>query len=150
MDTFAELGYIGLFIAAFLAATILPLSSEVVLSTLLLNGLSPVALVAIATTGNVLGSLANYALGYWTSLKVIKKWLKISEEEFVRAEQRFVKYGLFSLCFAWVPIIGDPITVIAGILRIRLLWFVLLVTAGKLIRYIVVSYLVLQLIDNNA
>ena len=150
MDTFAELGYIGLFIAAFLAATILPLSSEVVLSTLLLNGLSPVALVAIATTGNVLGSLANYALGYWASLKVIKKWLKISEEKFVLAEQRFVKYGLFSLCFAWVPIIGDPITVIAGILRIRLLWFVLLVTAGKLIRYIVVSYLVLQLIDNNA
>lgn len=150
MDTFAELGYIGLLIAAFLAATILPLSSEVVLSTLLLNGLSPVALVAIATTGNVLGSLTNYALGYWASLKVIKKWLKISEEEFVRAEQRFGKYGLFSLCFAWVPIIGDPITVIAGILRIRLLWFVLLVTAGKLIRYIVVSYLVLQLIDNNA
>ena len=150
MDTFAELGYIGLFISAFLAATILPLSSEVVLSTLLLNGLSPVALVTIATLGNVLGSLANYALGYWASLKVIKKWLKISEDEFVRAEQRFRKYGLFSLCFAWVPIIGDPITVIAGILRIRLLWFVLLVTAGKLIRYIVVSYLVLQLIDNNA
>ena len=150
MDIFAELGYIGLFIAAFLAATILPLSSEVVLSTLLLNGLSPVALVAIATTGNVLGSLANYALGYWASLKVIKKWLKISEEEFVRADQHFVKYGLFSLCFAWVPVIGDPITIIAGILRIRLLWFVLLVTAGKLIRYIVVSYLVLQLIDNNA
>ena len=150
MDTFAELGYIGLFISAFLAATILPLSSEVVLSTLLLNGLSPVALVTIATLGNVLGSLANYALGYWASLKVIKKWLKISEDEFVRAEQRFAKYGLFSLCFAWVPIIGDPITVIAGILRIRLLWFVLLVTAGKLIRYIVVSYLVLQLIDNNA
>ena len=150
METFAELGYLGLFSAAFLAATILPLSSEVVLSTLLLNGLSPTALVAIATLGNVLGSLTNYALGYWASLKVIKKWLKISEEKFVRAEQRFVKYGLFSLCFAWVPIIGDPITVIAGILRIRLLWFVLLVTAGKLIRYIVVSYLVLQLMDNNA
>lgn len=144
MDHFAELGYFGLFVAAFLAATILPLSSEVVLSILLLNGLSPIALVAIATLGNVLGSLTNYALGYWASLKVIKKWLKISEEEFVRAEQRFVKYGLFSLCFAWVPLIGDPITVMAGILRIRLLWFVLLVTAGKLMRYIVVSYLAMQ------
>jgi membrane protein YqaA with SNARE-associated domain len=144
MDNFAELGYFGLFVAAFLAATILPLSSEVVLSTLLLNGLSPVALVAIATLGNVLGSLANYALGYWASLEVIKRWLKISEEEFIRAERRFVKYGLFSLCFAWVPVIGDPLTVIAGILRIRLLWFVLLVTAGKLIRYVVVSYLVMQ------
>ena len=127
MEYFAELGYIGLFAAAFLAATILPLSSEVVLSALLLNGLSPIALVAIATIGNVLGSLVNYALGYWLSLEVIKKWLKISEEEFVRAEQRFKKYGLLSLCFAWVPVIGDPLTVIAGILRIRLFWFVILV-----------------------
>jgi membrane protein YqaA with SNARE-associated domain len=144
MDYFAELGYFGLFVAAFLAATILPLSSEVVLSILLLNGFSPVALVSIATVGNVLGSLTNYALGYWVSLEVIKKWLKISEEEFVRAEQRFVKYGLFSLCFAWVPFVGDPITVVAGVLRVRLLWFVLLVTAGKLIRYIVVSYLAME------
>jgi len=55
-----------------------------------------------------------------------------------------VKYGLFSLFFAWVPIIGDPLTVIAGVLRIRLLWFVILVMAGKLMRYIVISYLVLQ------
>ena len=145
MDSFAELGYFGLFVAAFLAATILPLSSEVVLSALLLNGLSPVALVAVATTGNVLGSLTNYALGYWASLEVIKRWLKISEQEFVQAERHFVKYGLFSLCFAWVPVIGDPITVVAGILRIRLLWFVILVTAGKLIRYIVVSHLALQM-----
>jgi len=144
METFAELGYLGLFVAAFLAATILPLSSEVVLSILLLNGLSPVALVAVATAGNVLGSLTNYGLGYWASLAAIKKWLKMSEEEFVRAEQRFAKYGLFSLCFAWMPIVGDPITVIAGILRIRLLWFVVLVTIGKLLRYIVVSYLALQ------
>ena len=144
MEYFSELGYFGLFVAAFLAATILPLSSEVVLSTLLLSGLSPVALVTIATIGNVSGSLTNYALGYWASLEVVKKWLKISEQEFVRAEQRFVKYGLISLCFAWLPIIGDPLTVIAGVLRIRLLWFVILVTAGKMVRYIVISYFVLQ------
>lgn len=142
MEYFTELGYFGLFVSAFLAATILPLSSEVVLSALLLSDLSPVALVAIATTGNVLGSLVNYALGYWLSLEVIKRWLRISEAEFVRAEQRFVKYGLFSLCFAWVPVIGDPLTLIAGVLRIRLFWFVVLVTAGKLARYMVISYLV--------
>ena len=142
MEYFTELGYIGLFVASFLAATILPLSSEIVLSTLQLNGLSPVALVTIATIGNVLGSLTNYALGYWASLSVIKKWLKMSEDQFVRAEHRFTKYGLLSLCFAWVPIIGDPLTVIAGVLRIRLLWFLILVTVGKLTRYIVISYLV--------
>ena len=145
MDYFTELGYFGLFVSAFLAATILPLSSEVVLSALLLNGLSPVALVTIATTGNVLGSLTNYALGYWAGMSVIKKWLKMSEDEFVRTEQRFTKYGMLSLCFAWVPIIGDPLTVIAGVLRIRLFWFVLLVTAGKLMRYIVISYITLQI-----
>ena len=144
MEYFAELGYFGLLVAAFLAATILPLSSEVVLSILLLNGWSPVALIAMATVGNVLGSLTNYGLGYWASLEVINKWLKMSEEEFFRAEHRFKKYGLLSLSFAWVPVIGDPITVVAGILRIRLLWFVLLVTAGKLLRYIAISYLVLQ------
>lgn len=141
MDYFTELGYLGLFVAAFLAATILPLSSEVVLTALLLNGLSPVALVSIATIGNVLGSLTNYALGYWASIEVIKRWLKISEAEFVKAERRFEKYGLLSLCFAWVPVIGDPLTVIAGFLRVRLIWFVVLVTAGKLARYVVISYL---------
>ena len=144
MEYFSDLGYLGLLIAAFLAATILPLSSEVVLTALLLNGLSPVALVAIATIGNVLGSIVNYALGYWGSKEIVKRWLRISDEEFVKAEQRFVKYGLFSLLLAWVPIIGDPITVVAGVLRIRLSWFVVLVTAGKFARYVVVSYVVLQ------
>ena len=144
MDYFIEFGYIGLFVASFLAATILPLSSEVVLTALLLNGFSPVNVVTVATIGNVLGSLTNYALGYWASLEVIKKWLKMSEQEFVRAEQRFTKYGIFSLCFAWVPIIGDPLTVIAGVLRIPLLWFVILVTTGKLVRYVVISYLTIQ------
>ncbi len=144
MESFAELGYLGLFVAAFLAATILPLSSEVVLSALLLNGGSPIALFTVATAGNVLGSLTNYGLGYWAGPKVAKKWLRMSEEKFLRAERHYKKYGLVSLCFAWVPVVGDPMTVVAGILRIRLLWFVLLVTAGKLIRYVVVSFLALQ------
>ena len=144
MDYFSELGHVGLFVAAFLAATILPLSSEVVLSALLLSGLPPTTLVITATVGNVLGSLTNYALGYWASLVVVKKWLRMSEDDFLRAEQRFVKYGTFALFFAWVPIIGDPLTVIAGVLRVRLLWFLILVTAGKLLRYVVISYMVLQ------
>lgn len=144
MEYFTEFGYSGLFIASFLAATILPLSSEVVLTALLLNGLSPSMLVAVATIGNVLGSVVNYALGYWVSLEVVKRWLKMSEEEFVRAEQRFARYGLVSLLFAWAPIIGDPITVVAGVLRIRFSWFIALVTIGKFTRYVVVSYLALQ------
>lgn len=144
MEYLSGLGYTGLFVSAFLAATILPLSSELVLSSLLLGGLAPGTLVLLATAGNVLGSLTNYALGYWASTAVVKKWLKMSEAEFMKAEQRFAKYGMFSLCFAWVPVIGDPLTVIAGVLRVRLLWFLLLVTAGKLMRYVAVSYVVLS------
>ncbi|PKL38674.1 MAG: hypothetical protein CVV41_22340 [Candidatus Riflebacteria bacterium HGW-Riflebacteria-1] len=144
MEFFSEFGHIGLFVAAFLAATVLPLSSEIVLSALLLSGLSPTTLVIIATTGNVLGSLTNYALGYWASRVVIKKWSGMSEDDFVRAEQRFVKYGILSLCLAWVPIIGDPLTVMAGVLRVRLQWFLILVTAGKFLRYVVISYMVLK------
>ncbi len=144
MVYFSEFGYIGLFISAFLAATILPLSSEIVLTALLLSGLSPFALIIVATTGNVLGAFTNYALGYWASLSIIEKRIKLSKEEFKRAEKHFKKYGIFSLCFAWVPIIGDPLTVMAGLLRIRILWFFILVTAGKFTRYIVISYLTLQ------
>ena len=144
MEYLSEFGYIGLFVAAFLAATILPLSSEVVLTALLLSGLSPTTLVLVATVGNVLCSLVNYALGYWASVVVVKKWLRMSDADFVRAEQRFARYGMVSLLFAWVPIIGDPLTVIAGVLRIRLRWFLILVSAGKFLRYVVISYMVLE------
>jgi membrane protein YqaA with SNARE-associated domain len=144
MEYFAEFGYIGLFIAAFLAATILPLSSELVFSALLLNGASANTLILVATIGNVLGSLVNYALGYWASLGAIKRWLNRSDHAYSIAEQRIKKYGLWSLLFAWVPMIGDPLTVVAGVLRIRLLWFLILVSTGKLLRYVVVAYFVLQ------
>ncbi|WP_046561156.1 YqaA family protein [Kangiella geojedonensis] len=144
MEFLADYGYLGLFISAFLAATILPLSSELVLTGLLLNGLSPAKLLLVATLGNVLGSLTNYGLGFWASKAVVQKWLRMSEPEFEKAEGRFNKYGLTALLFAWVPIIGDPLTVIAGILRVNLLWFVILVTAGKFLRYFVVASIVIS------
>jgi len=143
MEYFTELGYLGLFLSAFLAATILPLSSELVLSVLLLAELDPVSLVIVATTGNVLGSVVNYAIGFWGSVFVIKRVLRISEDQFEKSEQRFKKYGVFSLFFAWVPIIGDPLTLIAGILRINIWVFLLLVTLGKFGRYVAVSYFTL-------
>ncbi|MDT8383639.1 MAG: YqaA family protein [Gammaproteobacteria bacterium] len=143
MDYFSELGYLGLFLASFLAATILPLSSEVVLSVLLVNELNPVLLVAVATLGNVLGAFTNYAIGFWGSRAFVQRVLKIPEEDFIKAEARFRKYGVMSLFFAWVPLIGDALTVVAGVLRINFFWFFVLVASGKLIRYIVVSYLIL-------
>jgi len=87
--------------------------------------------------------LVNYAIGFWGSIFFIRKVLKISEDEFVKAKQRFQKYGVFSLLFAWVPVIGDPLTVVAGVLKINILIFFMLVTAGKLIRYVIISYTIL-------
>ncbi|ART64563.1 hypothetical protein B9H00_03575 [Kushneria marisflavi] len=116
------------------------MGSEAVLASLLLKGGSPVALVAVATVGNVLGSLLNYAMGYWAN----QGWLKRQKPGVMaRAEQRFRRYGRWSLLLAWVPIIGDPLTLIAGVLRVNLLWFVGLVTLGKALRYIVLSLLIL-------
>jgi len=144
VEFFAGYGYAGLFLAALVAATILPFSSEVVLGLLLLHGLDPVILVGVATGGNVLGAFVNYAIGFWGSSFFIRKVLRISEEESAQALARFKRFGTGSLLFAWLPIIGDPLTLIAGILRINLPLFFLLVTSGKLIRYVVISLAVLS------
>ena len=144
MEYLIEYGYIGLFIASFLAATILPLSSEIVLTLLLLSKLDPVLLIATATLGNVLGSFTNYSIGSYGGELLVKKLLKITGKSFENAKHRFRKYGVFSLFFAWVPIIGDPLTVVAGILKINIIIFAIIVTTGKLIRYIIVSYLTLS------
>jgi len=145
MEALAEYGYSGLFIASFLAATILPLSSEFVLGFLLLNNYDPFNTVAVATAGNVLGSVVNYALGLGGGFLVLKKLLRMSGKEINRAEERFKKYGTFSLLFAWVPVIGDPLTVAAGVLRINFMLFLGLVAAGKLLRYIIVALSVLSI-----
>jgi membrane protein YqaA with SNARE-associated domain len=139
---FIEWGYWGLFIASFLAATILPLSSELVLTALIAGGLSVPWLLAVATIGNVLGSLTNYALGYFAKLDLIKRWLRMSDHDMRMAQQRFAKYGSLCLCFSWVPIIGDPLTLIAGVLRMHVLWFLVLVAPFKFMRYVLVSQLV--------
>lgn len=143
MEYFTEFGYAGLFISSFLAATILPLSSELVLSVLLLKDLNPVILVTIATIGNVLGAIVNYTIGFGSSMFLIRKVLKISDEEYSEAKTRFNKYGVISLFFAWAPLIGDPLTVVAGALKINILLFFIIVTSGKLIRYIIITFVIL-------
>jgi len=140
MDIFLKFGYLGQFTSSFLAATILPLSSELVLVLLLANHYNPVITIAVATLGNVLGSVVNYAMGFWGSQLVMKRLIKISDREMSLAQKRFARHGVFSLFFAWVPIVGDPLTVVAGALKIHWLVFLTLVGTGKLLRYIVIGY----------
>ena len=145
MEILAEYGYLGLFLASFLAATILPFSSEVVLGYLLSHDFNPYMTVFVATMGNVLGSVVNYGLGLLGSKIFLNKLLGISFLEIEKAENRFKKYGVFSLLFAWVPIIGDPLTVAAGILKVNFLFFVFLVSIGKFLRYVFVTWAVLSI-----
>lgn len=131
--------YLSLFISAFAAATILPAQSEALLAYQV--SISPdavVQLVAIATLGNVLGATFNWWLGRLTENLRAKKWFPVNEKQLHKAERFYGRYGRYSLLLSWVPIIGDPITVVAGILREPLLSFVLLVTVAKCARYVFV------------
>jgi len=91
--------------------------------------------VLIATVGNVLGSLITYAMGRLGNAAIHKKWLRISEAQSERAERWFAAYGKPALLFAWLPIVGDPLCLAAGLLRCGIVPFLILVTIGKLIRY---------------
>ena len=138
---FAEAGLAGMFVCAFLAATLLPLGSEAVLLALLYADYPVIPLIITATAGNVGGSLVNYWLGWRFGRAGIMRIAKVPEHRLVKAEHQFRLWGRWSLCLAWVPVIGDPLTFIAGILRISPVWFVVLVTAGKASRYIIISQL---------
>lgn len=132
--------YSGLFTSAFLAATLLPAVSEAVLAGLLLDRPSDaVLLVAIASAGNVLGAMVNWVLGRFFSELRYKKWFPISPDKFDKAIGWYERWGYWSLLMAWAPIIGDPLTVIAGVLRCRLVVFIFFVTIGKTLRYILVA-----------
>ena len=110
--------YLGLFIAAFGAATLLPLQSEAVLVGLLLTSdYSIAALLLVATAGNVLGSAVNWVLGRYIERYRNRRWFPLSEEKLGRAQRAYHRYGRWSLLLSWVPVIGDPLTMIAGVMR---------------------------------
>ena len=103
-----------------------------------------IALVSVATFGNALGAIVNWALGRFLSHHKNSHWFPIKTHKLEKAEQHYRKYGRFSLLFSWVPFIGDPITVIAGVLREPLWSFVLLVTIAKCARYIIIAMVVIN------
>ena len=137
--------YLSLFTLSFLAATIFPFSSELTLAGLIAtSNYDNLLLLIIASLGNVLGSVVNWALGFYSRNLTTKKWFPFKETQIERSSQWFRKFGKWSLLFAWLPIIGDPLTFVAGLLRVKFFEFLLLVTIGKFSRYFLIYYLISQ------
>ncbi|MEZ7933716.1 MAG: YqaA family protein [Sulfurospirillum sp.] len=131
------MSYFSLFLTSFASATLLPGGSEALFIYLLSEHLSPTLLLAIATLGNTLGSFINYILGkYATDFALSKGYMK--EKHLIKASSVFEKYGAWSLLFSWLPIIGDPLTFVAGIVRYSWWKFLMIVGFAKFARYIFV------------
>jgi membrane protein YqaA with SNARE-associated domain len=137
------MAYLALFAIAFGAATILPLQSEAMLAGLLLADYAPVLLVVVASAGNVLGSVVNWVIGRQIERFRDRRWFPANDAQLGRARQWYRRYGKWSLLLSWVPIVGDPLTVIAGVMREPLPIFLLLVTVAKVGRYVALATVVL-------
>lgn len=134
------LEYGGLFLVAFLAATLLPAQSELALAGMIASGrYDTTLLIAVASLGNVLGSAANWLLGLYVTRFEDRKWFPVSRAQMKKAEGWYHRWGRWSLLLSWAPVIGDPLTLVAGVLREPFPIFLALVTIAKVGRYLAVA-----------
>ena len=149
MDIITELltsyGYWGMFIAAFLAGSFFPFSSEAVMLALLATGLQPWPLVVYGTIGNVLGSVANYGVGRLGRLDWIEKYLHVSERSLRRTERFMAGHGALMGFFSFLPVLGSAITIVLGLMRANIPLSFLSITVGKFLRYVLLVYSVTSL-----
>jgi membrane protein YqaA with SNARE-associated domain len=130
---------IGLFMLAFSAATLLPGGSEAALIGMAaLSSHTITTLLIVASIGNILGSVLNYVLGRFALHYQDRKWFPTSKDNLAKAQMWFSRWGRWSLLLAWAPIIGDPLTLAAGMMRMHFGWFLALVTLSKTLRYMIV------------
>jgi len=146
MDTLGSIllpyGYPGLFLASFLASTVLPLGSEGVVILLIARNFNIFSVVLVATVGNYLGACTSYYIGLAGRTQLIGKYLHINASQMEHARVWFEKYGSWSLLLTWVPVLGDALPVVAGMMKLKFGLFSILVFAGKLLRYGALAYLV--------
>ena len=135
--------YLSLFSISFLAATILPFSSELMLAGLIAtSNYDNFLLLIFASLGNILGSTINWVLGFYSRNLTTNKWFPFKLSQIESSSKWFDKFGKWSLLFAWVPIMGDPLTLVAGLLRVKFLEFIILVSIGKVSRYFFIYYFI--------
>ncbi|HLB70594.1 MAG TPA: YqaA family protein [Candidatus Methanoperedens sp.] len=135
----SNFGYTGLFIASFLASTVIPFGSEGLVVLLISQRFNLLAVVLVASVGNFFGACTSYYIGL-KGRDFVVRYLRINAKDIEKAEKYFSRYGSFVLLFTWVPLIGDVITVTGGLLRLRFIVFAVLVFTGKFLRYLAVAY----------
>ncbi len=118
-EYFAEFGYVGLLLISFLAASLFPISSEVAVGLMLATGYNPVLVVITATFGNYLGASLNFLVGKYGRKFFFSKWISVKPKTMKKAEGYYNKWGTPILLLSWLPVIGDPLTVVPGALRTR-------------------------------
>jgi len=137
MESFAEWGYLGLFLASFLAATVIPLGSEIVLSILIANNYDITLSLFIASVGNWLGGLSSYGIGRLGNWTIIERYFRVSKKKIKRLKIKIDNWGSMLAFFCWLPVFGDPIAIGLGFFRTNLLMVSFWMLLGKLIRYII-------------
>ena len=133
-------GYPSLFLVSFLASTVLPAISEPFVFLLITKNFNIYSVVLVASVGNFLGACTSYYIGFAGRMHIIQKYFRFSDLE--KAEARFKKYGSWLLLFTWLPLVGDALPVMAGIMKLRFTIFSILVFIGKFLRYAVLAYLI--------
>ena len=136
--------YFAIALSAFVAATLFPLGSEFAVGAASMAGADPWLTLLVASSANTLGSMVNWLLGRTIERFKDRAWFPLRAQQLEAAQRRFTRYGVWSLLLAWVPIIGDALTFVAGIMRVRLIVFVLLVGLGKTVRYAAVIFVANQ------
>lgn len=137
---FLNYGYLGLFLASFLASTVVPFGSEWLVLLLVQMKFNIFVVVIVASLGNFLGACTSYYIGL-KGRGLVERHLGIEPVKIEKAERYFSKYGAYVLLFTWLPFIGDAFTVVSGLLRLRFWLFSVLVFTGKFLRYLAVAYL---------
>ena len=143
-DWLNQPGYLSLFFMSFLASTLLPLGSEWLLVMMLVGGYDPTSTVATATVGNYMGAVVTYLIGIGGGNWLIEKVMRVAPRQQERARSYYQRFGVYSLLFSWLPVLGDPLCLVAGVLRINFGLFTLLVASGKLVRYAVTAWITLR------
>lgn len=141
---YISLGYIGIFLAAFIASTLLPAPSELIILVAYENDFNVYLVILVATIGNVLGSLTNYYIGYFSSSQKLITKFNLNQSKINYWSKKSDKYGYWLGLLAWLPIIGDPLMAIVGFLRVNIIPLTAMIIIGKLSRYIIITIIYYQ------